>query len=218
MEAFMPNKFDSMHLDPMLTRRSFLCLTATTVAGSVAGVAGAQSAERAGAVEDVRGEAFAETAAVRRGLERAAPVFVGDQVGTGFQSRLAMRLGRATVVRLGEQARLTLDRFLVNAGGEITLQSGPMLFDRPAGGAPSPIQIRSPFGLIAVRGTRFFAGPSNQRFGVFVERGSVVVSAAGRRVVVRAGEGTDIAYPGAAPTPAVRWGEPRIRAALESVR
>jgi hypothetical protein len=216
MEASMPNKFDSKHRDFVLTRRSLLCLAGTTLAGSLADVAGAESAERAGAVEEVRGEAFAETAAVRRGLESAAPLFVADQVGTGFQSRLAMRLGRATVVRLGEQSRLTLDRFLVNAGGEITLQSGPMLFDRPAGGAP--IQIRSPFGLIAVRGTRFFAGPSNARFGVFVERGSVAVSAAGSRVVVRAGEGTDIAYPGAAPTPAVRWGEPRIRAALESVR
>jgi hypothetical protein len=214
----MPNKFASKRRKHALTRRSFLRVAGTTLAVSVARVAGAWSAERAGAVEDIRGEAFAETAAVRRGLERTAQLFVGDQVGTGFQSRLAMRLGRATIVRLGEQARLTLDRFLVNAGGEITLQSGPMLLDRPAGGAPLPIQIRSPFGLIAVRGTRFFAGPSNERFGVFVERGSVVVSAAGRQVVVRAGEGSDIPYPGAAPTPAVRWGEPRIRAALESVR
>jgi hypothetical protein len=216
MESSMRNEFDGMDSEHVLTRRSLFRVAGATLAVSAAFAAGARSAERAGAVEDVRGEAFAQTAAVRRELERAAALFVGDQVGTGFQSRLAMRLGRATVVRLGEQSRLTLDRFLVNAGGEITLQSGPMLFDRPAGGAP--IQIRSPFGLIAVRGTRFFAGPSNARFGVFVERGSVAVSAAGSRVVVRAGEGTDIPYPGAAPTPAVRWGEPRIRAALESVR
>ncbi len=214
----MRNGFDGMHREHVLTRRSLFGVAGATLAVSAAFAAAARSAERAGAVEDVRGEAFAETDTVRRGLERAAPLFVGDQVGTGFQSRLAMRLGRTTLLRLGEQVRLTLDRFLVNAGGEITLQSGPMLFDRPAGGAPLPIQIRSPFGLIAVRGTRFFAGPSNARFGVFVERGGVVVSAAGRQVVVRAGEGSDIAYPGAAPTPAVRWGEPRIRAALDSVR
>ena len=214
----MRDKFDGEHREHVLTRRSFLCVAGTTLTVSVAPMAGAQSAERAGAVEDVRGEAFAETAAVRRGLDRAAPLFIGDQIGTGFQSRLAMRLGRATLIRLGEQARLTLDRFLVNAGGDITLQSGPMLLDRPSGGAPLPIQIRSPFALIAVRGTRFFAGPSNERFGVFVERGSVLVTAAGRQVVVRAGEGSDIPYPGAAPTPAVRWGEPRIRAALASVR
>ena len=214
----MLNEFDGIYHELVLTRRSLFRVAGATLAVSAAFAAGARSAERAGAVEDVRGEAFAETDAVRRGLQPAGPLFVGDQVGTGFQSRLAMRLGRTTLVRLGERARLTLDRFLVNAGGEITLQSGPMLFDRPGGGAPLPVQIRTPFGLIAVRGTRFFAGPSNERFGVFVERGSVVVSAAGRRVLVRAGEGSDIAYPGAAPTPAVRWGEARILTALATVR
>ncbi len=128
-----------------------------------------------------------------------------------------MKLGRDTTVRLGEQARVTIDRYLVDAGGEIVLDSGAMLFERPSGARPAKVQICSTFGLIAVRGTRFFAGPSNNVFGVFVERGRVTVSAAGRRVTLRAGEGTDIARPGAAPTTPKRWGEPRIRAALDSV-
>src|SRR5215467_14607234 len=67
----------------------------------------AQGAERAGTVEDVKGEAFAEAAAVRRALDRAAPLFLGDTVGTGVESRLGMRLGRCysmgrpAAVRLG---------------------------------------------------------------------------------------------------------------------
>lgn len=178
----------------------------------------ALAAEPAGSVEDVSGEAFAEAHAVRRLLERLAPVFLGDQVGTGAASRLGMRLGRDTTLRLGENARLRIDRFLLDAGGEVTLRSGPLLFDRPPGSVPRPMQIRSPFALIAVRGTRFFAGPSNGRFGVFVERGSVAVAAAGRRVILRDGEGTDFAAPGARPTPVKQWGPERIRAALASVR
>jgi ferric-dicitrate binding protein FerR (iron transport regulator) len=79
------------------------------------------------------------------------------------------------------------------------------------------MRIRSPFALIAVRGTRFFAGPSNGRFGVFVERGSVAVMAAGQQVVLHDGEGTDVSSPGARPTPVRRWQPPRIRAALASV-
>jgi ferric-dicitrate binding protein FerR (iron transport regulator) len=177
----------------------------------------AQGAERAGTVEDVKGEAFAEAAAVRRALDRAAPLFLGDTVGTGVESRLGMRLGRDTTIRLGEKARLKIDRFLVNAGGDVTLQSGPLLFDGPPGSGPAPMRIRSPFALIAVRGTRFFAGPSNGRFGVFVERGSVAVIAAGQRVVLHDGEGTDVASPGARPTPVRRWQPPRIQAALASV-
>jgi ferric-dicitrate binding protein FerR (iron transport regulator) len=177
----------------------------------------ALGAEPAGAVEDVRGEAFAEADAVRRLLDRFAPVFLGDQVGTGTASRLGMRLGRDTTIRLGEKARLRIDRFLVDAGGVITLQSGPLLFDRPPGSAPAPVRIRSPFALIAVRGTRFFAGPSNGRFGVFVERGSVAVTSAGRRVILNDGEGTDFSARGTRPTPVTRWGPPRIQAALASV-
>jgi ferric-dicitrate binding protein FerR (iron transport regulator) len=177
----------------------------------------APAAEAAGSVEDISGEAFAEARAVRRLLERLAPIFLGDQVGTGAASRLGMRLGRDTTIRLGENARLRIDRFLLDAGGEITLRSGPLLFDRPPGSVPAPMRIRSPFALIAVRGTRFFAGPSSGRFGVFVERGSVAVTSAGRRVILHDGEGTDLSAPGTRPTPVKRWGPERVRAALASV-
>jgi ferric-dicitrate binding protein FerR (iron transport regulator) len=175
----------------------------------------ARAVEQAGSVEDVTGEAFAERESVHRTLDRAAPVFLNEEVATGVASRLGMRLGRNTTVRLGEQARLKIDRFLVDAGGEMTLRSGPLLFD----GKPqrAGLQIRSPFALIAVRGTRFFAGPSNDRFGVFVARGSVSVTAAGQQVVLREGEGTDVASPGGPPTPVKRWGAERVRAALASV-
>jgi ferric-dicitrate binding protein FerR (iron transport regulator) len=173
--------------------------------------------ERVGAVDDINGEAFAELDAARRALDRAAPVFLGDEVVTGAASRLGMRLGRDTKIRLGEQARLKIDRFLVNAGGEVTLTSGPLLFDGPPRGASGAVQIRSPFALIAVRGTRFFAGPSNGRFGVFVARGSVAVTSAGQQVILREGEGTDVISPGAAPTPVKRWAPERVQAALASV-
>jgi hypothetical protein len=175
----------------------------------------ARAVEQVGSVEDVKGEAFGELESVRRTLDQATPVFLSEEVATGIASRLGMRLGHNTTVRLGEQARLTIDRFLVDAGGEMTLSSGPMLFD----GRPrhSGLQIRSQFALIAVRGTRFFAGPSNDRFGVFVARGAVTVTAAGQQVTVREGEGTDIASPGAPPTPVKRWAAERINAALASV-
>jgi ferric-dicitrate binding protein FerR (iron transport regulator) len=175
----------------------------------------ARAVERVGSVEEVTGEAFAELESVRRALGRTAPVFLSEEVVTGVASRLGMRLGRDTTLRLGEHARLKIDRFLVNAGGEMMLRSGPLLFDgqpRRAG-----VQIRSPFALIAVRGTRFFAGPSNDRFGVFVVRGSVAVSSAGEQVILRQGEGTDIVSPGMPPTPVKRWAPERIRAAVASV-
>jgi hypothetical protein len=199
-----------------LDRRSLL-RTGIAAAILIPRAARAEKAEPVGSVEDVKGEAFVEAQAARRSLDRAAPLFINDLVGTGLNSRLTLQLGKDTTLRVGAQARLVIDRLLVNAGGEITLQSGPILFDRPPGSAPARMQIRSSFGLIAVRGTRFFAGPSANVFGVFVERGSVAVAAAGARVVLRAGQGTNIARPGAAPTPAAPWRPERVRAALDSV-
>jgi ferric-dicitrate binding protein FerR (iron transport regulator) len=210
----MPN--DPSESIAAISRRFLLRLTMTPVVLALAPAAHAQ-ADKAGAVEEIKGEAFAEKASVRRALDRAAPVFIRDQIATGGGSRLTMRLGRDTMLKLGEWGRVVIDRYLVNAGGEITLGSGALLFDRPAGAKPAALTVRSPFGLIAVRGTRFFAGPSNNVFGVFVARGRVTVSAAGRSVTLRAGEGTNIARPGDAPTPPARWGEPRIISAMMSV-
>jgi hypothetical protein len=208
---------DNCDGDDLLHRRSFIGLGAAALALLMSRPASAQRAEQAGLVEEINGQGFAEAGAARRALAREAPVFIADRVRTGDASRLTMQLGRRTRVRLGEQARITIDRYLVDAGGEITLESGAMLFDRRSGSTPAPVQVRSPFGLIAVRGTRFFAGPSGGVFGVFVQRGRVVVAGGGQQVVLRSGEGTDIRYPGAAPTPPRAWGEPRIRAALASV-
>jgi hypothetical protein len=199
-----------------LDRRSLLT-AAISVVIAVPDVAHAQSGEQAGSVEEINGEAFAEARAQRRVLSRAAPLFIDDLVATGADSRLTLNLGKDTTLRLGQKVRLTIDRLLVDAGGEITLQAGPILFNRPAGSQSIPTRIKSAYGLIAVRGTRFFAGPSNDVFGVFVERGSVAVSAAGKRVLLQAGQGTNIPRPGDAPTPPAQWRPERVRAALASV-
>jgi ferric-dicitrate binding protein FerR (iron transport regulator) len=200
--------------EPCCSRRQFVRFAAVTLP-VILGLRSSRAVEPVGAVEDVTGQAYAEREAVRRALDRSAPVFLSEEVLTGAASRLGMRLGRNTTIRLGEQARLKIDQFLVDAGGEMTLRSGSLLFDgQPRRGG---VQVRSPFALIAVRGTRFFAGPSNDRFGVFVARGSVTVTAAGQQVILREGEGTDIASPGMPPTPVKRWAQPRVQAALASV-
>ncbi|HEV2555539.1 MAG TPA: FecR family protein [Bosea sp. (in: a-proteobacteria)] len=177
----------------------------------------ANRAPAAGLVTDLRGDAMAELRETRRRLATDGPVFVGDRVETGEDARAGFRLGRATELRLGEKARITIDRFIIDAGGTITLGAGALLVDKAPGSEAGRIRIRSSYGLIAVRGTRFFAGPSDGVFGVFVARGEVAVRAAGREVVLRGGEGTDIARRGAAPTPARRWGEARIAAALAQI-
>ena len=199
-----------------LDRRDVLGFVGTLFA-SMAFSAPSCAADRAGRVEEIKGEAFVDASNQHRALEKSSDVYVGDRVGTGASSRLTMLLGEDTTIKLGEKAQLVIDQFLSTTGGEISLQSGPMLFDRPSGSRPVPMKIRSSYGLIAVRGTKFFAGPSNGVFGVFVDHGTVAVSGGGSEVVLEAGQGTNLASPGAKPSAPVAWGPERIRAALASV-
>jgi FecR protein len=200
-----------------LGRRSLLraTLTAAVLARSFAY---ADAETPIGSVAAVRGDVFKEVGSKHMALDASAPLFVKDVVGTGADSRAMLHLGTDTVVHIGADALLTIDRFLADAGGEITLQSGPILYDHKEDTPPAQMRIRGAFGQIAVRGTRFFAGPSAGVFGVFVERGSVIVTTAGAGVLVEAGQGTNIASVGANPTTPAPWKPERIRAALESVQ
>lgn len=203
---------------PLLRRRAALGVPLSLgLAASWFAASRADAAEPAGNVDDLRGEAFALAASRRRALAQQSDVFVRDMVATGAGSSLALRLGAATLVRLGADAQLRIDRFLIDAGGVLDLVSGAMVFDRNEAEPKADLTVRSPYGLIAVRGTRFFAGPSNGVFGVFVERGEVTVLGTSTAVQVRASFGTDIATPGGEPTDPHPWGAARIKRAFADV-
>lgn len=174
--------------------------------------------EVAGAVETVKGPASAAAGGESRTLAPQSSVYVGDMVKTGEKARLSMRLGKRTTMRLGEQAQVKIDRYIMDAGGEIELGQGALQFERKGPKSPEPLNIRSAYGLIAVRGTRFFAGPSRGAFGVLVGEGKVEVSSGGKTVIVGPQQGTDIAAPGAPPSDPKAWGYERIREALKTVR
>jgi len=195
-----------------LSRRALVIGAVVTLAG------GSLSAEEspAGTIETLRGDAFAEGPKPRRALQATAQVYIGDMVETAANSALTMHLGKTTFVKLGQLAKFRIDSFVVDAGGTFDLEQGPMLIDHN-GKKDENLQVRSPFGLMAVRGTMFFAGPSNDVFGVFVARGLVAVTGAGRTVILRPGLGTNIAQPGDAPSEPRRWSPGRITAALRSV-
>jgi hypothetical protein len=181
-------------------------------------VAATSQAEAAGNVAAVKGDVTARAAGQTRQLQNGQQVYVRERVQTAAQSRLHAALGPATNLYMGENTRIMIDRHLVKRGGTIHLAAGAVLFDRKDPDPKPAVTIRSPYAMLAVRGTKVFAGPSNGVFGVFVEEGLVVVRNANGVVTLRPGEGTNIAKPGARPTPAAQWGRARIEAALRSVQ
>jgi hypothetical protein len=177
----------------------------------------AQTQTPAGDVASVEGRATAAVASKERALAKGTAVFVDETITTDAAARVMLNLGRDTTIRLGEKVRIRIERHMVNAGGSFDLNSGAILFDRGAGAPKATTTVRSPYGLLAVRGTTVFAGPSNGVFGVFVVHGRVDVTAGGTTVQLKRGLGTNIANPGDAPTKPASWKAPRIKAALASV-
>ena len=196
----------------MIDRR--LVLTGLAAAGLPRS---ALAADATGAVESLTGASTAQARGATRTLAEGADIFVGDLVTTSEAARLVMKLGEATRVFMGASVKLRIDKYLAGKSGELRFEGGPMLIDRAESVPHMDLKLRSPFGLVALRGTKVFAGPSNGVFGVFVARGSVNFTSGGATVRVNAGQGSDVRRPGGRPSPARAWDEARIEAALASV-
>lgn len=196
-------------------RRSLLALLG--LAGASALVRPAQAAVPVGKVVSLDGTVALERERALLSISPEDPLLLDDRVETREDGFALLLLADRTRINLGASSDLTIDQFIVDQGGVISV-GGAMLFDRPAGLPPTNISILTAFGRIGVRGTRFFAGPSKGKFSVFVDHGSVSVTGAGVQRILNAGEGVDFAAPGEKPGNVVKWGEPRILAAFASVR
>jgi ferric-dicitrate binding protein FerR (iron transport regulator) len=199
-----------------LDRRSFVL--GSGALGALLPAADVAAAATVGSVATVRGTAFAERGPTNVSLVAQSPVLLNDLVRTEPDSRCAMTFGAGTTVHLGENVKLRIDRFIINAGRVLTLEAGAVLVDKSEATRSQRLLLNSPYALIAIRGTSYFAGLLPDGFGVFVERGKVAVMAAGARVLLGAGEGTRIAKPGDKPEEAKKWGAPKIALARNLIR
>ncbi|WP_342359481.1 FecR family protein [Terrarubrum flagellatum] len=188
-------------------------MAATAAGAALISTPSAAAETLAGAVASVRGMAFAEIGPGTRTLIEAAAVYLDDLLRTGEDSRLGVKLTNGNQVSLGARAKLKIDRATLDGGGALTVDSGSLILDRPDPTKKGRLTVTSPYAVIAVRGTKFFVGDADG-YGVFVERGEVQVSAAGKSVTLRAGQGTTISAIGAPPDAPKEWGAARIAKAI----
>lgn len=197
-----------------LSRRLFLAAGALALTGI--GIRATQANAVIGKAVEITGEVNRKQANLLEGLKAGASLMDHDFVTTGKESFAALELGEDTTLLLGSETELLIDTFIAGQGGTIELGTGQMIFDRPEGLAKIDLTVRTAFGMIGVRGTKFFAGPSRGPFAVFVEHGLVEVSGGGVTKQVGPGQGVEIAAPGDAPGEVTQWGEARIREAYAS--
>jgi hypothetical protein len=203
-------------LEPItLSRRLFMAGGALALTGL--GIRATQANATIGKAVEITGAVTRKQADRLEGLKAGASLMDHDFVATGKESFAELALGDDTSLLLGSETELLIDTFIAGQGGTIELGTGQMVFDRPEGLAKIDLTMRTAFGMIGVRGTKFFAGPSRGVFGVFVEHGLVEVTGGGVTRQVGRGQGVDIATPGAAPSEVAEWGDARIREAYASV-
>ena len=197
-----------------VTRRALLALMPT--AGLMLTTRPAFADVPVGSAVDVQGIVQVQRGTEVHDLAPDSDILLDDLVLTAERSFAELLLETDTTINLGSGAQLLIDQFVIDQGGVLELGAGAMVFARPEGAPAADVTIRTTFAMIGVRGTRFFAGPSNDVFGVFTEHGEVHVLANGVKRILHAGEGCDIAAPGEAPSEIKPWGEKRIVAALAS--
>nr|WP_246764912.1 FecR family protein [Ensifer sp. PDNC004] len=199
----------------LVSRRVVVGGLLLTAVGRGAAPAWADSA--LGEATEIRGDVRLRQAKKDKPLAVGGQLFENDRVHTNAESFATLNLGTDTRVLLGAETELLVDSFIAGQGGTLELGTGRMVFDRPEGLPKVDVAVRTAFGMIGVRGTKFFCGPSRAAFAVFVEHGSVSVARGGVTKIVAAGQGVEFHHRGDAPSEPVNWGEARIKEAYASV-
>lgn len=187
----------------------------------IATAAAAHGAEPVGSVERVQGSATASLAGVERVLAAGAPVNLAETISTGAGARAAIALDDGTTITLGEKARLVIDAFVYDPAATTTVHANVAgafryVSGRLAAGATRQASVTTPVATIGVRGTDFWGGPIDGRFGVLLFEGSISVTVGGETVVLDAtGRGAN--FGGNAALSVTNWPQDKVARALATV-
>lgn len=116
----------------------------------------------AGFVKSVSGDASIVSGGKTVAAQPGSPVALGDVVRTGANGSLGLTLRDNTLLSFGPSTTFTLEDFLFSpAQGDLRLSgaiaAGSMLYVSGAIAKlkPEAVQLKTPTGVIGVRGTRF---------------------------------------------------------------
>jgi len=137
------------------------------------------AAEVVGTVTKV--ESQAQVSGATAGVGTA--VQMNNVLTTGAKSRLQVTFRDNSTLTLGENARVVVNKFVYSpkkSSGELALSATRGAF-RFTGGKIEQMQskkvtLNTPGAALAVRGTDFWAGPTNGKYGVVVLKGHVGVT------------------------------------------
>src|SRR5262249_27122339 len=153
-----------------------------------------------GTISDVENEAQIVSSSGSTTAVVGLAVHMKDQLDTGVDGRLQVTFKDQTVLTLGENAQVLIDRYVFDpnrGAGEALLKATQGAFRFAAGqlkNVPNKtITVSTPVADVGVRGTEFWGGPIDGQYGVLLIEGEVTVTNQGGIVTLsHPGEGTEI--------------------------
>ena len=178
-----------------------------------------------GVVDKVENEAKVVSGETAAAAIIGTPVHMKDELRTGPEGRLKIIFRDDTVLTLGEKASVIIDRYVYDpdqSTGATVLLATKGAFRFASGRIKemkgSTIAVTTPMADIGVRGTEFWGGPIEGKYGVLLLEGEVIVSnQAGSVTLSKTGQGTDIPSPLDPPGPVKAWAADKIARAVASV-
>lgn len=212
-----------MHALPSLLRAFGVVLVLTTPLTACA--AEAEDPARVGFVNKVENEAQIVSASQSTPAVVGTAVHLKDELRTGANARLQVTFRDDTVLTLGENASVVIDRYVFDPDkgvGETVMQATKGAFRFATGRmkelSDKKIAISTPVADIGVRGTEFWGGPLDAKYGVLLLSGEVSVSNQAGSVTLSApGQGTDIPSPLDPPGAPAIWSADKVARAIETV-
>jgi hypothetical protein len=182
---------------------------------------------RAGIVIFVSGDVQVVRNETSQRLKRRIPLHNGDHVITGEDSRARLRMIDGTVLTLGANSGLSINRYQYssqdnNGSARLELLKGVM---RAVTGAIGKTKnrdflVNTPVATIGIRGTDFWVGSlftEALEVALISGNGVYIENSAGRVEMMEPRFGTTVKGLHTPPTKPKRWGDKKFNAALESV-
>jgi hypothetical protein len=208
----------------LASRLGLAAVIGLLLAARLIGVAGAEGAEPVG-VNKVQKGAQVISASGATAAVIGTEVRMTDELCTGADARLQVTFRDNTVLTLGENARLIVDRYVYEPDrgiGEATLKAAAGAFLFATGRMKSlkdkNILVSTPLAEIGVRGTEFWGGPIDGQYSVFLIEGEITVTSQGGSVTLSGGgQGTGIPSPADPPGAAAAWAAEKVARAVATV-
>jgi hypothetical protein len=175
-----------------------------------------------GKISDVDGQAEIVSSSASAAASDGTAVHMNDELKTGADGHLQVTFRDDTVLTLGEDARVVIDRFVYDPDqgvGDVLLTTTQGAFRFATGRMKElkekNITVETPVAQIGVRGTEFWGGPVDGEYSVLLLAGEVSVkNQAGTVTLNSPGLATVIRSRLQAPLRPSLWSVDRIERAL----